>query len=309
MTLTDPASLSPEATAFAEWYAGWFGSPTPDLQAGRDHVEAVHLRASEPEGVTYRDVDAGGVTAIWCEPIGSVTDYVLLHSHNGGTVVGSAYIDRKAAGHIAAAAGIPALVLNFRLAPEHKYPAQLDDVEAAFNWLVEQGYAPEKIIAIGHSVGGFLSPALAIRLRDKNLPMPGAIVSISPWCDLEIANESIVANATNDTTLSKELLEFFREAWIGGTDVAPDDVRINLNRSDLTGLPPTLVSWGTYEILSGEDEIFAEKLKEAGVDTAVLPCVGLQHSYVHGAGRVPEVDAAIREIASWVREKIGVVAQ
>jgi acetyl esterase/lipase len=204
---------------------------------------------------------------------------------------------------------MPALVVDFRLAPEHKYPAQLDDVESAFNWLTAQGYSQEKVIAIGHSVGGFLSPALALRLRDEQKPMPGAIVSISPWCDLEIANETMVSNAASDKLLSKDLLEFFREAWIGGTGVAPDDVRVNLNRSDLKGLPPTLVSWGTYEILAGEDEIFARRLREAGVDTKVLPVPGLQHSYVHGAGRVPEADAAIAEIAAWIREKAHIPAR
>jgi acetyl esterase/lipase len=176
-------------------------------------------------------------------------------------------------------------------------------VETTFNWLIAQGYSPEKVIAIGHSVGGFLAPALALRLRDVQKPTPGVIVSISPWCDLEIVNETMVSNAASDKLLSKDLLEFFREAWIGGTVVAPEDVRVNLNRSDLKGLHPTLVSWGTYEILAGEDEIFARRLQEAGVDTKVLPIPGPQHWYVHGAGRVPEADAAIAEIAAWIREK------
>ena len=218
-------------------------------------------------------------------------------------MLASAHVDRKLAGHIAKAAGAPVLVLDFRRAPEHKYPAQVDDAEAAFTWLLSAGYAPGNIITIGHSIGGFIAVALALRLRDKKQPLPGAIVSISPWCDLEIANETIATNAGTDKILSKELLEFFRDAWIGGTGIEFTDTRINLNRADLSGLPPTLVSWGTYEVLAGEDEEFAARVKDAGIDTATVVVPGGQHSYVYGAGRIPETDAAIAQIGAWVREK------
>ncbi|MDQ1051068.1 alpha/beta hydrolase [Streptomyces sp. V4I2] len=294
--------LSPEALEFADFFAAMV-IPESELDANRTRVESSHLMAREPEGVTYREVDAGGVLGIWCEPVDANTDYVLLHSHAGGSVFSSAVVDRKLAGHIAKAVGAPVLVLDFRRAPEHKYPAQVDDAEAAFNWLLSEGYEPGNIITIGHSIGGFIAVALALRLRDKKQPLPGAIVSISPWCDLEIANETMVTNAGTDKILSKQLLEFFRDAWIGGTGIEFTDTRINLNRADLSGLPPTLVSWGTYEVLAGEDEEFAARVKDAGIDTATVVVPGGQHSYVYGAGRIPEVDAAIAQIGAWVREK------
>ncbi|GAB3014066.1 alpha/beta hydrolase [Streptomyces pseudoechinosporeus] len=294
--------LSPEMTAFAEFLASG-ANPPSEVDAARIQAEQVHLAAREPEGVTYREVDAGGVFGIWCEPVDASTDHVLLHTHAGGSVLASAFVDRKLAGHIAKAAGAPVLVLDFRRAPEHKYPAQVDDSEAAFNWLLSEGYAPGNIITIGHSIGGFLAVALVLRLRDKKLPLPGAIVSISPWCDLEIANETIASNAGTDKILSKEMLEFFRESWIGGTGIEFTDTRINLNRADLSGLPPTLVSWGTYEVLEGEDEEFAARVKDAGIDTTTVVVPGGQHSYVYSAGRVPETDAAIAQIGAWVREK------
>ncbi|MFH8498951.1 alpha/beta hydrolase [Streptomyces coeruleorubidus] len=294
--------LSPEAIQFAEWLATGQNPPS-ELDAARIQAEQVHLAAREPEGVTYREVDAGGVLGIWCEPVDANTDFVLLHGHAGGSVLSSAFVDRKLAGHIAKAAGAPVLVLDFRRAPEHNYPAQVDDAEAAFNWLLSEGYEPGNIITIGHSIGGFIAVALALRLRDKKQPLPGAIVSISPWCDLEIANETMVTKAGTDKILSKDLLEFFRNAWIGGTGIEFTDTRINLNRADLSGLPPTLVSWGTYEVLAGEDEEFAARVKDAGIDTATVVVPGGQHSYVYGAGRVPEADAAIAQIGAWVREK------
>ncbi|WP_328784783.1 alpha/beta hydrolase [Streptomyces canus] len=294
--------LSAEAIEFADFFAAMV-IPESELDANRTRVESSHLMAREPEGVTYREVDAGGVLGIWCEPVDANTDYVLLHSHAGGSVFSSAFVDRKLAGHVAKAAGAPVLVLDFRRAPEHKYPAQVDDAEAAFNWLLSEGYEPGNIITIGHSIGGFTAVALALRLRDKKLPLPGAIVSISPWCDLEIANETMETNAGTDKILSKDLLAFFRDAWVGGTGIEFTDTRINLNRADLSGLPPTLVSWGAYEILAGEDEEFAARVKDAGIDTATVVVPGGQHSYIYGAGRVPEADAAIAQIGAWVREK------
>lgn len=303
MSDKNAVKLSPEAIAFEEMLSAG-GAPQSELEIIRNRVEGMHRAASEPEGVLYREVDAGGVAGIWCEPVDANTNFVLLHSHAGGGVVTSAHVDRKLAGHIARAVGVPALVVDFRRAPEDKYPAQLDDVETAFNWLVSQGYPPKKIITIGHSIGGFLSVAVALRLRDAGKSMPGAIVSISPWCDLQIANPTIEGNAATDKVLSRDLLEFFRECWIGGTDVEQGDVRINLNKADLTGLPPTLVSWGGSEVLAGEDEEFAARLRDAGVTTESFEVPGGQHSYVWAAGRVPETDQAITRIAAWVRDTL-----
>lgn len=300
--------LSPEALAF-EYQLESAVTPTTELDNTRNRLEALHRAATEPEGVTYRDVDAAGVPGIWAQPAEADNDFVLLHSHAGGGVVTSAAVDRKLAGHIATAIGVPALVVDFRRAPEDKYPAQVDDVETAFNWLISQGYQAKNIITIGHSIGGFLAVAVALRLRDAGKAQPGAIVSISPWCDLEIANETIESKAATDKVLSRGLLEFFRESWIGGTGVSADDLRVNLNRSNLAGLAPTLVSWGTYEILAGEDEEFAGRLQDAGVQTVALPVPGAQHSYVWAAGRVPETDRAIAKIAEWVRATVPIAAR
>jgi epsilon-lactone hydrolase len=300
--------LSPEALAFADLLAA--GANPPDqIEIIRARSESLHGAASEPESVTYRDVDANGVPAIWVQPAVADDSFVLLHSHAGGSVTTSAAVDRKLTGHIASPVGVPALVLDYRRAPEDKYPAQVDDVESAFEWLLWQGYDAEKIITIGHSIGGFLAVAVALRRRDAGKALPGAIVSISPWCDLEIANPAIEENAETDKLLSRQVLEFFRDAWIGGTGVAADDVRINLNRADLSGLPPTLVSWGTYEVLAGEDEEFAARLKDAGVPAEALPVAGAQHSYVWAAGRVPETDRAIAQMAAWLRSTLPIAAK
>src|SRR6266478_9759301 len=135
--------------------------PDIDLTTTRDIVENLHLAAAEPEGVTYAEVDADGVPALWCIPQGSDPARVLLDSHSGGSGVTSMHTDRKAIGHIAKAVGVRALVVNFRRAPEHKFPAQIDDVETAYRWLLAQNIRPEHIASIGHSIGGNLAVSLA----------------------------------------------------------------------------------------------------------------------------------------------------
>ena len=281
--------------------------PDIDLATTRDIVENLHLAAIEPEAVTYAEVDADGVPALWCIPQGSDPDRVLLHSHAGGSVVTSMHTDRKALGHIAKAVGARALVPNYRRSPEHKFPAQLDDVEKAYRWLLAQRIRPENIASIGHSIGGNLAVSLAVTLRDKGVPLPGAILSVSPWYDLEMKNETLESNAETDALLSRPLVETFRELWIGGTGVARNDPRVNLLYADLTGLPPIMVYYGAYEMLAGEAVEFAKRAKDARVDVSLRCLPEGQHNFILGAGRVPEVDQAIEEIAGWLRSKLGLV--
>src|SRR5215813_4851869 len=207
--------------------------PDIDLTTMRDIVESLHLAAIEPEGVTYAEVDADGVPALWCIPEGCDTDRVLLHSHAGGTVVTSMHTDRKAVGHIAKAVGVRALVPNYRRSPEHKFPAQIDDVEKAFHWLLAQGIRPENIASIGHSIGGNLAVSLAVTLRDKGAVLPAAILSVSPWYDIEMKNETLDSNAETDALLSRPALEGFRGSWLGGKGVARNDPWVNMLYDDL----------------------------------------------------------------------------
>jgi monoterpene epsilon-lactone hydrolase len=282
--------------------------PGLDLATNRDIVENLHLAAAEPEGVTYAEVDADGVPAMWCIPQGSDPVRVLLHSHSGGSVVTSMHTDRKAIGHIAKAVGARALVPNFRRAPEHKFPAQIDDVEKAYLWLLAQKIRPANIASIGHSIGGNFAVSLAVRLRDKGAPLPAAILSVSPWYDPEMKNETWESNAATDALLTKQVVEVFRELWIGGTGVERNDPRVNMLYADLTGLPPIMIYYGDHEIPAGDAVEFAKRAKDADVDVTLRSLPEGQHNFILGAGRVPEVDEAIEEIARWLRSKLGVAA-
>jgi acetyl esterase/lipase len=218
------------------------------------------------------------------------------------------HTDRKAIGHIAKAVGVRALVLNYRRAPEHKFPAQIDDLEKAYRWLLAQNIRPENIASIGHSIGGNLAVSLAVTLRDKGVPLPAAILSVSPWYDMEMKSETWESNAATDLLLTRRTVEGFREAWIGGTGVALNDPRVNMLYADLIGLPPVMVYYGEHEVLVGEAIEFAKRAKDAGVDVTLRSVPEGQHNFILGAGHVPEVDRAIEEIGGWLRSRLGVAA-
>ena len=302
---------SKQMTQMNELYASIkrrVSKPGLDLETNRDIVENLSLAAAEPEAVSYAEVDVDGVPAMWCIPQGSDPARVLLHSHSGGAVVTSMHTDRKAIGHIAKAVGARALVLNFRRAPEHKFPAQIDDVETAYRWLLSQRTRPENIASIGHSIGGNFAVNLAVTLRDKGAPLPAAILSVSPWFDIEMKNDTWESNAETDVLLTRQAVEGFREAWIGGTGVARNDPRVNMLYADLTGLPPIMVYYGAHELPVGEAVEFAKRAKHAGVDVTLRSLPEGQHNFILGAGRVPEVDRAIEEIARWLRARLGLAA-
>lgn len=299
---------SPQQHQFAQFLESVRAkSSTPGLDLGivRDIVETHHLASTELEGVTYAEVDAGGVPGLWCIPEGADPDRALLHFHFGGSVTASMHSDRKAAGHIAKAAGARSLVVDFRLAPEHPYPAQLDDAETAYRWLLAQGYQPRNIGSTGHSIGGTLAIMLALRLLANGEPTPGAIVSVSPWTDLTIGNATVDANADNDKMLSRNTLELFRGAWLQDPAWEFTDPRVSLVHADLSGLPPTIVHYGEHEILADDGAELGQRLTEFKVTSEVHPLPEGQHSFILSAGRVPETDRAIEQMGQWLRRHLG----
>jgi len=298
---------SPELAQYADFYADTtrrFGL-TNSLELWRDISERLHQLTPEPEGVTYRDVTANGVPAILITPAESSADHILLHCHSGGGVTASMWQERKAIGHLAKASGAQALAINYRLAPEDKFPAQIDDVEAAYRWLLGQGYDPSRIASIGGSIGGNYAVNLALTLQRKNAPLPGAVLSMSPWFDMELKHKSIETNASLDKMLSGDLLRGFSDSMLDGTGIAKTDPRINLAYADPAGLPPTMIYYGENEILTDDAIEFAVRARAAGVDLELRSLPEGQHIFYLGAGRVPEIDAAVAEMAAWLRSKIG----
>jgi acetyl esterase/lipase len=264
----------------------------------------LHLAASEPEGVCYAEVDIDGVPALWCIPADCDHNRALLHAHGGGTVIFSMHVDRKAVGHIAKAAGARALVLDYRRSPEYKFPAQIEDMEKAYYWLLAKGIRAENIAVTGQSIGANLAVSLAIELRNKGVAMPAAILSVSAWYDMELKNDTIKSKAKNDKLLSRSILERFREAWLADTGTAWNDPRVNLLYADLAGLPPIQLYYGDHELLVGEITEFAKRAKDAGVDISMHSVPEGQHNFILGAGRVPEVNKAIEQMGQWLRSRL-----
>src|SRR5579862_7341604 len=298
---------SPELAQYADFYADMTDrfALTDNLSLWRDISERLHQLTSEPADVTYRDVTANGVPAILVMPAHSSAEHILLHSHSGGSVTASMWQERKAVGHLAKAAGSRALAINYRLAPENKFPAQIDDVEAAYRWLLDQGYDPSRIASTGDSIGGNYAVNLAFTFQLKHVPLPGAVLSISPLFDMELKGKSIDTNASLDKMLSRDGLRAFANFMLDGTGVAVTDPRINLAHADPRGLPPTMIFYGEYELLVDDSNQFAKRARAAGVDLELRSLPEGQHNFFLGAGKVPEIDAAVSEMGAWLRSKIG----
>ncbi|WP_435120330.1 alpha/beta hydrolase [Amycolatopsis thermoflava] len=278
-------------------------NPDMDLQTMRDLFEELHRVTTEPEGVSYLEDDADGVPVLWCVPDGCASNRVIMHSHGGGFMVLSMHTDRKLAGHIAKAAGTRALVLDFRLAPENPFPAQLDDAVTAYRWLLKQGIRPEHIVSAGHSAGGNLCTTMVLKLRDAGDPLPAAIMPVSPWYDMELRSDTLDTLADKDAVVQRPILEGMRTAFLG--DVPPTHPLANPLHADLSGLPPMLIHVGEHETLLDDTRRFAARAADAGVQVEVRVGPEMQHSFIYLAGRAPEGDEAVRYMGEWARRCLG----
>jgi len=275
-------------------------NPEMGLPELRDLVEGLSTVAGEPTGVTYEDVVAGGRPALWCNPSGAAEDRVVLYFHGGGFLGNSASSHRKLAAHLAKAAGVRALVVDFRLAPEHPFPAQLDDAVAAYEWLLDNGFQAGNIATAGDSAGGNLATGAVLRLRDEGRPLPAAIVAMSPWYDLEATEGTLDTNAATDAFLSRPLIQTMAGMYLGADGSATDPLANPLH-ADPTGLPPVYLSAGGDEGLLDNALRFADLARAAGVDVTLEVVPGMQHVHTAMAGRAPEADSTLAAIASWLR--------
>lgn len=298
---------SPEAAVLRDRYEAFADRlathPGIDFGGRHDPFEGMSLLAAEPTDVTYDEVTAAGLPAIWANPLHADTDRVLVYIHGGGFISGSKDSHRKVAAHLAKAAGCRALIPDYRLAPEHTFPAQLDDARAVYDWLRAQGHHPSRIALAGESAGGNIVTATALALKRDGQPLPGAIIAFSPWYDLEGKGSTVESNAATDPLFSRELIQSTAAMFLGGH--APTDPLANPLYSDPVGLPPFFLTCGSHETLQDHALRFAELARQAGVDVALQVGDGMQHFYQCMAGRAPEADISIAEAGRWLREKLG----
>ncbi len=288
---------------YLEWAAARKANPQMSLDEQRDMIERWPVVAAEPRGIDYIETEVGGVPALWAAPKGCAEDRVVLCAHGGGFMTGSMYSHRKFFGHLAKAIGCRALISDYRRSPEHAFPAALDDMVAAYRWLLDQGLEANHIALAGDSSGGGLIIASQLRARDVGLPMPAASLPISPWLDMAVTGESIASNFGKDALFTKEMIQGLARALLGDAD--PRDPFASPLYADLSGFAPVYIQVGGDEMIRDDSVRIAERAKKAGVDVRLDVFPGQQHTFQMAAGRAPLADEAIRRMADWVRPKLG----
>ena len=250
------------------------------------------------EPVAIRD-DLRGV---WCSVPGAVPDRTLLFFHGGGFTVGSTADHLGLCAELARAAQSRVFSVDYRLAPEHTFPAQVEDALAAYRYLARHGYPPHRIIPVGISAGGTLVLDLLLSLRDQHLLMPPAAVCMSPIVDLAFGGESITTNGDNDW-LTAARLTAIRTLYLGGRE--PDDPLASPVHANLSGLPRLYIQAGTSELMYDDISAFAKKAKWAGVPVRFEIWEGMFHFWQIFGRSVPEGRAAVAHLGTFVRETFG----
>jgi acetyl esterase/lipase len=277
--------------------------PDPEILdpvAARASLEALTTMAPMPEDVACQPVRAGGVPAEWVTAPGA-GDRVVLYLHGGGYVIGSINSHRDLAGRLSRAAGARVLVLDYRLAPEHPFPAAVDDALAAYRWLLAEGHTPRNVAIGGDSAGGGLTLATLVALRDAGETLPAAGVCLSPWTDLAGSGESLRTKADADPMVQWSRLAQYADAYLGGKD-ARTPLASPLY-ADLRGLPPLLIQVGTAETLLDDAIRVAERAEAAGVDVTYEAWDDMIHVFQAFAALLPEGQQAVDRIGAFVRAR------
>ena len=259
---------------------------------------------AEPRGVDYLETEAAGLPAMWAVPKGASTDRVLMCIHGGGFVSGSIYTHRKMFGHLAKAAGTRALLVSYHLLPEGVFPVPEGDVTNAYRSLLDQGISAGRIAFAGDSVGGWLAVTAQLRAREQGLPLPAAALLMSPCVDMETTGKSYETNQDSDPFFKRDVVRGIIRGFLGeGTDAR--DPRANPLYADLSGLGPLYIQAGGDETLADDARLLYEHAAKAGVDARLDIVPDMLHTFQMAAGRAPEADDAIRELAGWVRPRLG----
>ncbi|MBL6690877.1 MAG: alpha/beta hydrolase [Pseudomonadales bacterium] len=257
-----------------------------------------------PEKVAVEPVDAGGVVAEWVSWPGCSPSATIIYFHGGGYVFGSPAGHRDIAWRLSKEGGVRVLMVDYRLAPEHPFPAAVEDATAVYRWLLEQGTDPAEIVVSGDSAGGGLAVSLMVNIRNLGLPQPKAAVLLSPWADMTATSDSMTRNANADAVLSPEAIRRFAELYIGH-DRDPKAPLASPVFADLSGMPPVLILVGDTEVLLSDSEQLAAKLREAGGEVTLNVWPGMQHVFPILARILPEAKQAVRDISAFVREHLG----
>jgi acetyl esterase/lipase len=269
----------------------------PDLQALRDACEQLHGQFDVVAGVSVRPVIAGGVPSLLLSPRPELTPTVLL-LHGGGYVMGSAFGYRHLAGVLATTADACVIVPDYRLAPEHPFPAAVEDSLRAYLWMLDSGVPAEQIVLAGDSAGGGLALSLQATLVRQDLPLPGGTALLCPSIDLSYVEE-IELPGEPQPAVSIAQLRSFAAAYLAGT--SPDDDVVNALHADLTGYPPMLIQAGTGDVLGKDAHRLTEYATGHGVEVQFELYPVTTHDFHLFWSFLPEAADALEQAGAFVR--------
>ena len=255
-----------------------------------------------PPHVEVTRTTVANIAAEWLRPDGTTGDQAVLYLHGGAYTMGSCNTHRALASRIAIVGHAPVLLPEFRLAPEHPFPAALEDGEAIYHRLIAQGISPRRTVLAGDSSGGGLVVALSVLLRDRGVPLPAAIICLSPWADLELTGESLTTRARVDPMCSLAESRYHAGHYVGTHDARA--LLVSPIYADLHGLPPMLIQVGDREILLSDAMRLAERAREDGVEAALEVWDGMWHVFQLFAAYVPEGQRAIDEVGAFIRKHL-----
>lgn len=285
--------------------------PVREMEQGltEEHERIIEDRRVRMEGLANLDtphrearfegVDAGGVPAKWVFGPGASQHRTVIYLHGGGYYAGSLTTHQGLAARISREAAVPLLLVDYRLAPEHPFPAAVQDAVQAYRWLLREGFSPERIAVAGDSAGGGLTVAAMLDLKASGDPLPAAGVCFSPWLDLALTGESVRARASADPILRASDLPFVAKCYLGSAN--PETPTASPLYGDLAGLPPILIQVGTHEILFDDSRRFAERAAKAGVPVQLEIWDGMFHVWQAYARILPEARRAIAQVGRFLR--------
>lgn len=273
--------------------------PGRTLEQRRREWEARTRLEVLPQGARFAPVNAGGIASEWMDMPRVARDRVFLFLHGGGYVAGSPRTHRRLAANLSRSTHMRVLMPEYRLAPEHPFPAGVKDALQAYGWLLEQGISEENIVVGGDSAGGGLTLSLLLALREAEAKMPSAAVLLAPWTDLTVSGASYRSNRKFDPIITREGLQEAAAQYAGGRDLA--DPMMSPLFADLSGLPPLLIHAASDEAMVDDSRKFAERAAGQGVAVTCKVFDGMWHVFHHGGMEIPESRQAIDEIGAYLR--------
>jgi acetyl esterase/lipase len=274
------------------------GAKTP--QEMRPVLERLFTDFPSAKQVKCEPVSAGGVKAEWITAPNAAADRAILYLYGGGYIMGSINTHRELIARLSKAAQARILALDYRLAPEHPFPAPVEDATAAYRWMLAQGLKPSRIAVAGDSAGGGLTVAALVAFRDAGLPMPAAGIPISPWVDLEAIGESMKTRSSQDPIVKPEMIREIARVYLAGQN--PRSPLAAPLYADLHRLPPLLIHVGDAEALLDDSKRLAERAKAAGVDVTLEVWSEMPHVWHLFAHFLSEGQQAIDRAGEFVRK-------